>query len=233
MEQTVDVTQTISQMLRHYPRMGYYLKKHGINYSLCGHDTLAHVMSSFQLDAESTLSELNKLIHKEQGAIDWENQSLHALVSYIIDAHHSYLYMVLPQLHRMLQENEESCHVNQEAIAFLFSIVKTELEQHIVIEEEVIFPKIVAYEKSPTLHALIDLSEYITDLHHEHHHISSLMQDLRELTNDFLITNEQGIVTQQSYIKLDELETDLMEHFYLENYVLFPRVLQALQSLSK
>ncbi len=46
---------------------------------------------------------------------------------------------------------------------------------------------------------------------------------MREVTDDYAIPTGACNTYQLTYLKLDELESDLFQHIHLENNILFPR----------
>jgi len=63
------------------------------------------------------------------------------------------------------------------------------------------------------------------ELEHEEH--GANLARTRALTDDLTAPAEACPTWQALYLRLRELEADLMDHIHLENHVLFPRVLCA------
>ena len=91
---------------------------------------------------------------------------------------------------------------------------------HLAKEEEILFPMIVdglgARAGSP-----------IQVMEHEHLDHARNLRRTRELAHDFVPPQEACTTWQALYLRLDNLEAELMEHIHLENNVLFPRALSA------
>lgn len=238
METVFDGSVKTGEIVMKCPRAGTLLKRYKIDYSCEGNQEIGAAIEENNLDQSEVLDELNSLYERnaneQRKVTKWEKQKLRDLLQYIMDAHHSYLYMALPNLHRMLNElysKHSKTHPELSNVHYLFSILKIELEQHIIMEEELIFPKILAYEKKPTLNALIDIIEFIEDLEREHVHINHLLKDLREATSDYTVPRVASDSYRMVYVKLDELESDLFQHLHLENNILFPRLLREMKKV--
>ncbi|SDM51466.1 regulator of cell morphogenesis and NO signaling [Fictibacillus solisalsi] len=232
MKSVFDPTVETRKVVMKCPRAGDLLKNYRIDYVQNGSKPIGEAINERSLNSIDVMNELNTLYEKnrdnQRGMTKWEKQKVNALIQYIIDAHHSYLYMVLPKLQSMITtifNKHVGTHPELSHVHYLFSILKIELEQHILIEEELIFPKILAYEKKPTLNALIDIKEFVEDLKREHEHISQFLKDMREFTNDYKAPDDACETYRLAYVKLDELESDLFQHLHLENNLLFPRVI--------
>ena len=55
---------------------------------------------------------------------------------------------------------------------------------------------------------------------------------MREITRDYTLPEEACMTYQLTFKKLEELENDTFNHVHLENYILFPRVLNESKPLA-
>ncbi|WP_062239425.1 iron-sulfur cluster repair di-iron protein [Fictibacillus sp. FJAT-27399] len=238
MEMVFDPTVKMREIVMRCPRAGTLLKRYKIDYCCSGSRPIWEALQERNLNPTQILHELNTLCEKnfeeQRQMTKWERQKYKDLIQYIIDAHHSYLYMALPNLQTIITKiynKYGKSHPELSSIHYLFSILKIELEQHIIVEEELIFPKIISYEKHPTLNALIDITEFVEDLEREHQHISQILKDLRDITNDYRAPEDVCATYRLAYVKLDELESDLFQHLHLENNILFPRLMIEMEKM--
>ncbi|MED2971808.1 iron-sulfur cluster repair di-iron protein [Fictibacillus sp. B-59209] len=238
MEIVFDPTVKTREIIMKCPRAGTLFKQYKIDYCCSGSRPIGEILQERNLNPTQILYELNTLYEKnydeQRRMTKWEGQKYKDLIQYIIDAHHSYLYMILPNLQKTITNifnKHGKTHTELSNAHYLFSILKIELEQHIIMEEELIFPKIISYEKSPTVNTLIDITEFIEDLEREHKHISQILKDLRDITDDFHIPEDACDTYRLTFVKLDELETDLFQHLHLENNILFPRLMKEMEKM--
>src|SRR5690606_31285865 len=114
-----------------------------------------------------------------------------------------------------------------------------DLLDHIVKEEEVLFPvikQIVAKTKnseSETNYRIGSLNEPITLLVKEHEIANEDLNFFRKLTDNY--TLPEGACNSYRYLfqKMQEFENDFKAHIHLENNILFPKALQMDAELAK
>ena len=102
----------------------------------------------------------------------------------------------------------------------VFSGMAAELAEHMMKEEQVLFPAIstmVLGESAP-----MPLDGPIACMLHEHDDAGEALARLRELTNGFTPPPEACNTYRALFAGLAELEEDLHVHIHLENSVLFP-----------
>jgi regulator of cell morphogenesis and NO signaling len=90
--------------------------------------------------------------------------------------------------------------------------------EHLAKEEQVLFPMIQAGHGR---HA----SGPVQAMEHEHHDHAASLKRIRDLAHDLVPPQEACTSWRVLYLRLNQLEADLMEHIHLENNVLFPRAL--------
>ena len=72
--------------------------------------------------------------------------------------------------------------------------------------------------------SLAEAVQTIDVLEQEHEAAGSILKELRKVTNDYTLPEGACTTYTLTYLKLDELETDLFQHIHLENNILFPRL---------
>jgi regulator of cell morphogenesis and NO signaling len=90
--------------------------------------------------------------------------------------------------------------------------------EHLFKEEAVLFPMIKAGAGSRAAAPV-----HTMEIEHEDHGVSLRM--IRTLTSNFTLPPEACATWAALYRRLEEFETELMEHIHLENNILFPRAL--------
>lgn len=106
----------------------------------------------------------------------------------------------------------------------LFNELKTELEQHLIKEENEDFPLILEMENISSEQTRDNMRKKMNDLLEEHNHAGEIMKKIRKVTNDLTPPKGACGTYRVVYQRLEELESDLFEHIHLENNVLFPRL---------
>jgi regulator of cell morphogenesis and NO signaling len=179
------------------------------------------------LQMENTFNSSHKIGAIGGSATDWRLASFDDLVDYIVNTHHDYLYNELPKIGdlttKILRVHGRS-HPELAKVHKLFHTLKLELEQHLIKEEQTLFPRIIDYEEDPSLDKLNELLEVIEELEAEDIGTGDFLKELSAITKGYAIPGDVCSTFSLTYQKLKNLELDLFTHIQLENNVLFPRL---------
>ena len=90
--------------------------------------------------------------HETDGAddVDWTRRPMTELCDHIIEHHHGYLREELPPLRELVDKVARvhgSTHVELLGVQEIFHELADELEQHMVKEEQIVFPACVALDR--------------------------------------------------------------------------------------
>ena len=96
--------------------------------------------------------------------------------------------------------------------------LKAELEQHMLKEEQILFPMIRRGEGATT-GGPISVMEY------EHDSAGRALERLRVLTDEFTVPEQACNTWRALWHGLAAFEESLHQHIHLENNILFPRAL--------
>ena len=102
-----------------------------------------------------------------------------------------------------------------------FGTLKTELEEHLIKEEENLFPLIEKFEITKDDSVLSEIHQVIKGTEDEHDAAGNILKELEKITRDFNAPEGACTSFKLVYTKLHDLEKDLFIHIYLENSVLF------------
>ncbi|MFQ5691124.1 MAG: iron-sulfur cluster repair di-iron protein [Gemmatimonadota bacterium] len=215
---------TVGELAAEHPLATRVLARHKIDYCCGGGRPLGEVCDRRGLDPEALLEE----IAGESGAGDpterrWDLAPLDDLIEHILTAYHRPLAEELPRLEEMARKVLK-VHGNKdpEMFAELLSVylgLKTELEQHMAKEEQVLFPMIEEGQGGMA-------GAPISVMEEEHLSAGNALRRLRELTNDYELPEGACNTWRALWHGLAALEASLHEHIHLENNVLFPRSLE-------
>jgi regulator of cell morphogenesis and NO signaling len=169
---------------------------------------------------------------------DW---SIDFLTSYIVNIHHAYLKKTLPELKLQLEKFVRD-HVKKEPhlaeLEAQFIQLYHEILPHLQEEEEIIFPYIkqVAhafhYKDSYASLMVRTLRKPVYKLMgKEHTIVMENLHQFRKWTENYLPPEKACTNHRVIFARLKELDNDLVQHVYLENDLLFPKVLFMEQEL--
>lgn len=238
MEQRYNGEEKIGAIVADYPGASNLFKEVKIDFCCGGDRSLLEAIRHKNLDENEILRRLNEgyasMIGKNALAdTDWRTAPVSDLIDYIVDTHHGYLRKELPLLSEFITKIlrvHGGGHPEIAALYKRFHLVKMELDEHLIAEEEVLFPKLKQLADNPPAEQIERTIGELRDLEADHSDVGDGLRDMREITNDYALPPEACGTYTLAYKKLAELESDLFQHIHLENNVLFPRI-EELQSL--
>ena len=219
-------------------RTSYIFQKHNIDYCCGGKLPLRAVCEIRGLDTEQIKRELQDSMRVIQlsSSINFSKWSIDFLIDYIINVHHAYLTVNFPEICQTI-ERFTNGHVQKyphlkELFKCLLAL-RDNILPHIEEENQIIFPYIKqivhAYESREPYAALLvrTLRKPVENLmHHEHEYIRKYLHRIRELTDNYTPPNACCVTHKVSFLKLKELDCDLVQHIHLENNILFPKAIR-------
>jgi len=224
-------TETLGEIVAAFPGASNLFKAKRIDFCCGGDRQLDAVLQEKGMDSASFLGELNALVEqagqRSAADIDWREAPLGELVDHIVRKHHAYLEQELPVLGgfvtKILRVHGFS-HPELVELHKLFHQAKVELEQHMIDEETNVFPLIKQAEQMSDPAARKQALGLIGELEHEHELVGGLLQQMREITSDYVLPEGACTTYALTFRKLEELESDTFEHVHLENNILFSRL---------
>lgn len=227
---------TVAELVTEDYRRAEVFKKFGIDFCCGGKKRLAAACEAKGVDMQALTQQLLAVEQREAPAAgqkfrQWE---IDFLAAYIVNEHHKYVKENIPLLLEFTQKVARvhgERHPETVQVAGLFLETARELEQHMMKEEQVLFPYINSlqaakksghFQRPPFQSA----ENPIRMMEEEHDHAGNLMKQIRQLTGDFTPPPDACNTYRVAYLKLQEFEEDLHRHIHLENNILFPKTLE-------
>jgi regulator of cell morphogenesis and NO signaling len=232
---------TVRDLVGRYPTTRPVFEKHGIDYCCGGGKCLADVANERGLKLPALVDALKKSLQAEPDAAqptdkDWYAAPLTELVSHILETHHGYTKTALLRLSSLVPAVLKAHGAHHGAVLRqvqdLFQALNAELSSHLMREEQVLFPYIVAVEEhvrewAPKLRAPFGSARNpIRQMEHEHESAGAVLAKLHEVTNNYTLPLDACPTFRAMYEELQRLEADLHQHIHLENNILFPRAIE-------
>lgn len=130
-------------------------KEYGIDFCCGCNRTLSNALRQQQIEEGPFLERLNRMFQqvrqKLEEDVDWREEPLSDLIDHIVQNHHVYLLKELPLLSEFVTKIlrvHGSAHRELSQLHKLFHQMKMELEQHMISEEEIVFPLIKKAEQT-------------------------------------------------------------------------------------
>jgi len=225
--------QTVAEIVSENYRVAEVFRRYGIDFCCGGQARVADVCARKGVDVGQLQAELEAaLSEKTEGTPDFRNWSASLLADYIEERHHTYVREKLPML---LQYSEKVAKVHGHAhpevvrLAGMVRELASELEQHLMKEERILFPYVRQLARAAKGEGAVMAPPFgtvenpIRVMRHEHDHAGELMRQMRALTDDFTPPEYACNTWRVLYQLLDEFERDLHMHVHIENNLLFPK----------
>jgi regulator of cell morphogenesis and NO signaling len=222
---TVTIETPVGEIASTHPLSTRVFARHHIDFCCGGGAPLEVACKKRGLDANAVLEEIEtELEGVDEEPTRWTDAPLTDLIEYIVSTYHKSLREELPRLEAMaLRVNEVHGDKDPERlqeIVTVFQALKTELTEHMMKEEQILFPMIAKGDREAA-------QETITLMEDEHESAGNALERLRELTDDYTPPLAACNTWRALWHGLEVLEKDSHQHIHLENNILFPRALQA------
>lgn len=219
----------LGDIVARFPQAGDIFKQYHIDFCCGGGQSLADAILEHGVDGSALVKELNTTYEEalRQGAeiVDWTAVSMEQLIHHIINTHHAYLNKVFPPMTeltaKILRVHGKNHGDVLSQVHRLFSQLRMDMEQHMIREEETVFPQIIDYEQSPTPEKLETVIQAVEELDKEHDATGDIVKTLRNVTSDYALPEDACGTYAYVFEKLQEIEADIFQHIHLENNILF------------
>ena len=227
---------TLSQIVTKDHRAAGVFEKYSLDFCCKGNKSLSEACKEKGLNTEKILSELQSgnIVSNENNLRfnDWE---LDFLVDYIINNHHQYVKNSIPVVSGHANKvasvhgknHPETIELNK-----IFTVVYKDLKQHLMKEEEILFPYIKYLVKVKNNNSIPErpyfgtIANPIKMMESEHTSAGDNLFSIRKLTDNYSLPADACTTYTTYYKELKEFEEDLHKHVYLENYILFPKAIE-------
>lgn len=225
------ISDKIGDIVTVFPGASNLFLEYRIDFCCGGNRPLSEAIKEQNLDENKILALLNEKYEefreKNEEFTDWAKEEPRKLVDYIVGTHHAYLKEELPKISELVfkilkvhgKNHEELFKVHK-----LFNTLRTELEGHLVKEEEFLFPVIKEYGEEKTKDNRDKVLELIKELEEEHTGAGDIIKELREITDHYNVPKGACKTFELTYKKLMEVEQDTFQHIHLENNILFKNI---------
>lgn len=225
----INSNQSIGEIVSMLPKAGDVFKEYHIDFCCGGNRPLIDAIREQNLDEQAVMKKLSEAYEETRkltNNVDFRTMPSSQLIDYIVNTHHIYLKTVLPELSDLtstILRVHGPNHSELFKVHKLFHTLKTELEQHLIKEEAILFPMIKEYESSQSYELLKKIGDALKETEDEHETAGNVIKELRKITNDYSIPEDACGTYSRTFDKLKELEADLFQHIHLENNILFKR----------
>jgi len=223
----------LNEISAEYPLAHGILHNYGFDACCGGAQTLADACAGKGIAPETVAEEIRQTAEHAAPGEARDSMPVPDLVRHIMDTHHDYLHQAMPQIaefsDRVARVHGDS-HPEVVEINKIFKNLRSELDEHLIKEEQILFPMIIdlcaAVQNNTGWNAghCGSVSNPIRVMNYEHDSATAMLKRIRELSSDF--TPPPGACNSYRFLyeKLKEFEADLIEHMRIETNALFNRV---------
>lgn len=214
-------------------RTAAVFQQFGIDFCCGGRRSLHDACRAAEANPDAVLRALAELPAAD-GDEDAARWPIDRLIDHIVETHHGYVRGALPTIDRYLGKLVEvhgARHPELVQIRRCFASVADELRQHMMKEEQVLFPYVkdlagrgetCGHMRSP----FGTVANPIAMMEREHREAAHDLRLISELTNGYTPPADGCSTYAVCMAELARFEQDLHRHVHLENNVLFPAALQ-------
>jgi regulator of cell morphogenesis and NO signaling len=219
---------TVSELVSQRPARARVFEKYGIDYCCGGKIPLADACAAKNLDPSQVAGALLASDNAIPDTRDWSSAPLAQLVTHIEQTHHAFLRAELPRLDFFTNKIANKHGNDRPFLVELrraFVDFKTEREQQMSYEEEILFPRIRQLDAPLFPGAATPVKDSIASMIRDHDVALRALADMRRVTSNY--TPHEGCCPTYGavFASLAELESDVHLHIHKENNILFPRAI--------
>ncbi len=235
---TIEKTTTVRDLVVAHPEIRPVLESLAIDYCCGGAKTLEQAAEVAGQDLDRIIQAIEQALTEAQDTArtserDWQKATLTELVDHIEATHHQYVQKALPRLGelfaKVLKAHGTRHGETLTQLQSTFKALRSEIEMHLMKEEQILFPYIRQMEASleqtgtvPPMHCG-SVQNPIRQMEVEHDSAGEALARMRSITNDYTLPADACATFRALYDGLRKFEADLHEHIHKENNILFPR----------
>ncbi len=227
---------TIGELVANDFRKAEIFRKFGLDFCCAGKKSVKDACNAKGIDAElvqKSLDEIDAQVADHNQ--DYKSWDLGFLADYVLNTHHKYVVDSLPILYQLTEKvarRHGEAHPELIEIERLFNIVADELTDHMVKEENILFPYIKELALAKKNNTKMESSPFgsienpIRMMESEHTLVGGVSERMNELSNGYTPPSNACASYSVLFHKLNEFEKDLHQHIHLENNILFPGAIE-------
>ena len=227
---------TLSQVVSKNYKTASVFEKYNLDFCCKGKRNIADACKEAGISKEDVMNDLNN-VFTENAVRDFapDELKLNFLVDHILNTHHTYIRNMLPVINARMDKvssKHGQNHPELKEVARIFSVLQKDLRQHMIKEEEILFPylkKLAMIKENKSKYEspyFGSVRNPIAMMEAEHRSAGDDFHAIREVTNNFKLPEDACNGFRILYLELQEFEEDLHKHIHLENNILFPKSVQ-------
>lgn len=228
MEKLIRKDYSLGEVVTVYPVVVKKFNDMELDYCCGGSKSLEVALKEKGVDVDKFVEDLNKEFKEfkfeNSQYVDWREKSSEELISHIVETHHGETFRLLKEIDPLMVKVFR-VHFSHDPellmkVHSLFGKLKCELEEHLLKEENILFPLMIKYDKANDEKEKKEIEEDIRIIVNEHEAAGDILKELAEVTDDYKVPEWGCISFKLLYNYLHDLEKDLFIHIHKENNIL-------------
>lgn len=227
---------TVREIALENPETTRVFEEFKIDYCCGGRRPLAEACSIAGANYEEVGRRLDELLDASMQRVDWIGDAgIPELIDHILEKHHVFtkkeIFNLAPLVEKVVRVHGDA-HPELHEVKSIFGELSTELMTHMMREEEILFPFVLAMVRSRENGLPMPLPPFgtvqnpVRMMMAEHDHAGEMLQRISDLTGGYMAPPDACPSFSGLMFRLEHLQRDLHEHIHLENNVLFPRAVE-------
>jgi len=234
---TISSTTKVRDVALELPQATRVFEKFKIDYCCGGDQPLEAACSSAGVNFQYMLQMIEQIKNNPDsgdGETDWQKATVTRLIMHILDKHHLFTKGEMARLGPLADKVVGAHGANHSELLALRDLMRQlfeDLRPHMFKEEQILFPFIIALEKTRQENRPAPFPPFgtvnnpIQMMLIEHDTAGDLLREMRTVTSDYTLPVDACISFKTFYEALEAFEQDLHQHIHLENNILFPKAL--------
>lgn len=231
MEKSINKNLSLGECVIIYPAVVEKFNDIGLDYCCGGNKNLEIALKEKNINVDKFIEDINEeleeFIFDNSSYINWNERNSEELIQHIVNTHHARTFELLRDIDPLLV-SVFKVHYNHlpdvlTRVHKLFGALKCELEEHLIKEEKILFPKIIEFENTNDKGKKDILKVEIESFIGEHEAAGDILKELAHITDDYSAPEWACTSFKLLYMKMHDLEKDLFVHIHKENNILFKR----------
>ena len=231
MEKLIRKDYSLGEVVTVYPAVVKKFNDMELDYCCGGNKSLELALKEKGVDVDKFVEDLNKEFKEfkfeNSQYVDWREKSSEELINHIVEIHHAETFRLLKEIDPLMVKVFR-VHFSHDPellmkVHSLFGKLKCELEEHLLKEENILFPLMIKYDQAKDKEEKKEIEGDIRIIVNEHEAAGDILKELAEVTDDYKVPEWGCISFKLLYDYLHDLEKDLFIHIHKENNILFPR----------
>lgn len=226
------------------PQSTRLFEKFKIDYCCGGDQPLPAACASAGVEFQNLsqmIDQVRQTPEAGNGTPDLQKATATELIGYILDKHHVFTKDEMARLEPLADKVDGAHGANHSELLALRDLMRQlfeDLRPHMLKEEQILFPFIIALEQAREQNRSVPFAPFgtvnnpIRMMLAEHDTAGEILCELRKLSANYQVPADACVSFKTFYEALEAFEQDLHLHIHLENNLLFPKAVALEASLN-